>query len=388
MTDWEARAVALVDELEAHGHLTDPRWRAVFEAVPRHVFVPRFFDDDRNLIDGTDPDQHECWLDAVYSDIPLVTQITPVPDIGLGWFTSSSSMPSLMVSMLELLSVADGHRVLEIGTGTGYNAALLSHRLGAGNVTSIDLDPSLTADARKHLNSIGYAPHLVTGDGARGVPERAPYDSIIATCAVPAIPPAWIAQVTEGGTILADVRGEMTGALMLLRKISPDMVIGRVLPRSGSFMWLRARVDNPLRDGGRFTTVYNLDGAQSRLTSTDPELVNDPDFRFIMQRYVPTLHSVHWAQHAEGAVLELRATDASWAEITSTEAESGRYPLTQGGPHSIWDDIEQAAATWHALGRPARHRFGLTATVHGEHHYWLDTPDGERIADSTVPAPK
>ncbi len=284
-----------------------------------------------------------------------------------------------MVGMLELLSVVDGHRVLEIGTGTGYNAALLSHRLGAGNVTSIDLDPSLVAAARARLASLGYRPHLVVGNGAAGVPERAPYDSIIATCAVPAIPLAWITQLTEGGTILTDLRGEVSGALILLRKTSPDTVSGRFLARPGSFMWLRARVDNPLRDGGRYTTVFDLDGAESRLTDVDPHLVDDLDFRFVVQRYVPRLHSIYWARRDDIPVLELRAADASWAEITATEAEPGRYRITQGGPHPIWEKVERAAAVWDSLGRPARHRFGLTATVDGEHRYWFDSPAGKHL---------
>ncbi|MGH3913153.1 MAG: ATP-grasp peptide maturase system methyltransferase [Pseudonocardiaceae bacterium] len=379
MTDWKTKAIALADELEDCGHLIDPRWRAAFEAVPRHVFVPRFYDNDRNPVDSADPEQHDHWLNAVYSDIPLVTKLTRVPDTDLDLFTSSSSMPSLMVGMLELLSVADGHRVLEIGTGTGYNAALLSHRLGEGNVTSIDLDPSLVAEARERLAGIGYQPHLMAGNGAAGVPDRAPYDSIIATCAVPAIPPAWITQLAEGGTLLTDVRGEVCGALMLLHKTSPDAVTGRVLARPGSFMWLRAQVDNPLRDGGRYTTVFNLDGAQSRLTDVDPELVNDQDFRFVVQRYVPTLQSISWTHSDDVPVLVLRATDASWAEITATEAEPGRYTITQGGPQPIWDQVERAAARWNSLGRPAWHRFGLTATVDGAHRYWLDSHDGERI---------
>ncbi|MGH4021057.1 MAG: methyltransferase domain-containing protein, partial [Pseudonocardiaceae bacterium] len=379
MTAWETKAVALANELESQGHLTDPRWRAVIEAVPRHLFVPRFYDDDRNLVDSADPDHYDRWLSAVYSDIPLVTQITRVPDTDLDLFTSSSSMPSLMVGMLELLSVADGHRVLEIGTGTGYNAALLSHRLGATNVTSIDLDPGLVSNARERLAGIGYRPHLVTGDGAAGVSERAPYDSIIATCAVPTIPSAWITQVIEGGAILADVRGEVSGALMLLRKTSPDAVTGRVLARSGTFMWLRARVDNPLRDGGRYPTIFDLDGAESRLTDINPQLIDDQDFRFVWQRHAPRLRSVWWDSRDDAAVLKLRADDAAWAEVTAAEAEPGQYAITQGGPHAIWDDVERAAAVWNSLGRPARHRFGLTATVDGNHRYWLDSPDGEHI---------
>ncbi|MGH3885109.1 MAG: methyltransferase domain-containing protein [Pseudonocardiaceae bacterium] len=379
MTDWKAKAIALADELEAHGHLTDPRWRSALETVPRHVFVPRFYDGDHQLVDGADPAQHDCWLSAVYSDIPLVTQITRVPDTDLDLFTSSSSMPSLMVDMLELLSVADGHRVLEIGTGTGYNAALLSHRLGAANVTSIDLDPSLVTDARERLASIGYRPHLVAGDGAHGVRERAPYHSIIATCAVPAIPVAWITQIVDGATILADVRGEVSGALILLRKTSPDTVTGRVLTRPGSFMWLRARVDNPLRNGGRYTTVFSLDGAESRTTDVAPELVDNRDFRFVLQRYVPRLQSITWGRRDDAAVLALRADDTSWVEVVVAEAQPGRYAITQGGPRRIWDDVERAASVWSSLGRPVRQRFGLTATVDGKHRYWLDSPDGQHL---------
>ncbi len=379
MTAWRAKAIALANELESQGHLTDPRWRAAIEAVPRHVFVPEFYDDDQKLVDGADPAQHDCWLNAVYSDVPLVTQITQLPGTDIDWPTSSSSMPSLMVDMLEALAVADGHRVLEIGTGTGYNAALVSHRLGAANVTSIDLDPSLVADARERLARIGYRPHLVTGDGTHGVRGHAPYDSIIATCAVPAIPAAWITQIVAGGTILTDVRGEVSGALILLRKTSPDTVTGRVLPRPGSFMWLRARVDNPLRNGGRYTTVFSLDGAESRTTDVDPELVDDRDFRFVLQRYVPRLQSITWARRDDAAVLALRANDASWAEVTVAEAQPGRHAITQGGPLRIWDDVERAASVWNSLGRPVRQRFGVTATVDGKHRYWLDSPDGQHL---------
>lgn len=382
MTDWKAKAIALADELEAHKHLTDPRWRRAIQEIPRHVFVPQFYDDDGKLIDSADVDQRDRWLEAVYSDVSLITQRTRLPGTDIDWPTSSSSMPSLMVSMLEALSIADGHRVLEIGTGTGYNAALLSHRLGADNVTSIDLDPGLVTDARERLASLGYQPHLVAGDGATGVPERAPYNSIIATCAVPAIPPDWISQIVEGGTILAEVRGEVSGALIRLRKTSPDTVMGHVLPRPGFFMWLRARIDNPLRDGGRFTTEFNLDGAESRLTEVHPEILDNRDFRFVLQRYAPELDSIYWTRRDGATVLELRASDASWAETIATEIEPGRYPITQGGPKPIWDNVERAAAVWNKLGRPARHRFGLTATVDGAHHYWLDNEADEHIGAS------
>ncbi|MGH3915986.1 MAG: rRNA adenine N-6-methyltransferase family protein, partial [Pseudonocardiaceae bacterium] len=92
-------------------------------------------------MDNSDVD---TWLNRVYSDSTLVVQRRLAREGGVAALpTSSSTMPSLMIDMLEALDVREGHRVLEIGTGTGYNCALLAHRLGGDNVVSIDLDPTL-----------------------------------------------------------------------------------------------------------------------------------------------------------------------------------------------------------------------------------------------------
>jgi protein-L-isoaspartate O-methyltransferase len=89
-----------------------------------------------------------------------------------------------MARVLEDLELADGMRVLEVGTGTGYNAALLSHRLGAQHVHSVDIHPCLIAAARNRLANLGYHPRLAAVDGTAGWPDHAPYDRIIATCSV------------------------------------------------------------------------------------------------------------------------------------------------------------------------------------------------------------
>ncbi|MGX9889092.1 methyltransferase domain-containing protein [Streptomyces sp. NPDC002276] len=181
---------------------TDPGWRAVFEAVPRHLFVPYYYVGaaggyERLWGGSADPSVRERWLRGVYDDAPLATRLRD------GELVSSSSQPSLMARMLVELGVTDGSRVLEIGAGTGYNAALLAHRLGDGLVTTVDLEPEITESARTHLADAGYRPRVVTGDGARGVPEHAPYDRIIATCALPSVPPAWLAQCGPGARVLA-----------------------------------------------------------------------------------------------------------------------------------------------------------------------------------------
>lgn len=135
---------------------------------------------------------------GAYADVPLATRLRD------GELLSSSSQPSLMARMLAELRVEDGHRVLEVGAGTGYNAALLAHRLGDDDlVTTIDLEPEITESARQHLAAAGHHPAVFTGDGARGVPERAPFDRIIATCTLTSVPRAWLAQCSPGARILA-----------------------------------------------------------------------------------------------------------------------------------------------------------------------------------------
>ncbi|MBI3688207.1 MAG: hypothetical protein HY241_12885 [Actinobacteria bacterium] len=301
MTDWRARARRLVDDLTDQGLLADPRWRSAFEAVPRHVFVPRYHGEDGLPVDGANPEQRDAWLDAVYADSTLVTQVAPVPGTDLLWSTSSSTMPSLMARMLELLDVSDNDRVLEIGTGSGYNAALLCHRLTDTHIASIDLDPTLIADAQERLATLGYRPHLVAGDGAAGIPGTTRHDRIIATCAVPAIPPAWITQLAPDGLIVADVRGEIASSLVVLRRTNRQTVRGRFLAHPGHFMWLRAEVGNPLRDGGTYETVLSLDHSRQRTTDLDPASLDDPNLRFVLQLLAPDIRSI-WLDDPSTAV--------------------------------------------------------------------------------------
>ncbi|MEW2165706.1 methyltransferase domain-containing protein [Streptomyces sp. NPDC007084] len=225
----------LVREIERSGAFAGDRaWREAFEAVPRHLFVPYYYVGvaggfERVWGEDPDPRAREDWLRGAYADTPLATRVRD------GELLSSSSQPSLMAAMLVELDVRDGHRVLEIGAGTGYNAALLAHRLGDVRVTTIDLDVEITEAARRHLDRAGYHPAVVTGDGARGVPERAPYDRIIATCTLTTIPPAWLPQCAPGARILAPLA---TG-LIALRVSGPGHAEGNFLHTPAYFVPLR-----------------------------------------------------------------------------------------------------------------------------------------------------
>jgi protein-L-isoaspartate(D-aspartate) O-methyltransferase len=208
VTDWTVHAARLADELTTSGKLWSAPWQAAVRAVPRHALVPVHY----HRVPGTDQWIHAdtaADLDLVYSNTALFV----LPD-GL----SSTSMPALMTRMLEALDIHDGHDVLEIGAGTGYNAALLSHRLGDQHVFAIDIEPTLIQLARERLARIGYHPTLATANGANGLAEHAPYDRIIATCSVPAVPWPWVEQTREGGLILADIKlAPLAGNLVLLR---------------------------------------------------------------------------------------------------------------------------------------------------------------------------
>lgn len=178
----------LVNQLRESGHATSERVISAFRAVPRHVFLP-----------GIEPER-------AYRDEPLVIKSDPhgVP-------ISSSSQPAIMARMLEQLDVRPGHRVLEIGTGSGYNAALLAHLVGeSGVVVSVDIDVDLVENARARLAECGVSPVTVgCGDGGLGWTEHAPYDRIIATVAAADIPSAWVTQLAADGRLVMpmDLRG-------------------------------------------------------------------------------------------------------------------------------------------------------------------------------------
>lgn len=365
---WRERAAALASQLADAGVLTDPRWRAAIEQTPRHLFVPRFYRDDHTIIDGADPATGEQWLDEVYRDDSLVIQRATARGADQEWPTSSSTMPSLMIRMLELLRVTDASRVLEIGTATGYNVALLCHRLGAPQVASIELHPRLAAEAAERLSRLGYRPTLATGDGAAGIPHRAPYDRIIATCAVPEIPAAWIDQLAPGGRIVTDLRAEISSSLAVLDKITPDTVTGRLLEQPGHFMWLRPDPENPLRDPNRFNFVIDLDTAETTTTDLDPQVLDEPGLRLVLGILEPTLSTPSRSRRNGTDTWSMHAQGGCWVEVADRI-------VTQGGPRHLWPVVEHATAEWRRLGQPGRGRFGLTATTDGIHHFWLDAPD-------------
>ncbi len=371
----------LADALVADGAVHSSWLRRAFEDTPREMFVPRFYRSESGrevLVDGTDAQQHDEWLHGVYTDEALTVQLTPAPDLAdaAGAPTSSSSMPTVMAGMLEALDLQPCHRVLEIGTGTGYNAALLCHRVGADNVVSVELDPDLADAARRALADAGLFPVVRAGDGMAGLAAAAPFDRIIATAATDHIPPAWISQLVPGGIIIADLRGSLAGSLLRLSAID-EVAEGPFLNLPGTFMPLRTRLDSPHRSGEKWDQVFDHRNPQRTTTDVNPEWVGrNPSLRFMTQLHLAGQHLRGFLRPAGGMEMSGRCTDGSWCTVGLHPDNDGLFPVAQGGPQRLWDTVESCYAVWRRLGEPTVEQFGVTAYQDpGQQYVWLDQPD-------------
>ena len=171
---------------------------AAFSAVPRELFVA-----------GVAAEQ---GIEAVYRDEPHVIK----KDLE-GRPLSSSSQPGIMAQMLDRLELRPGHRVLEIGAGSGYNAALMSRLVGpSGRITSVDIDPQIAGDARRALQAGDFAARVVVGDGRGGWPNDAPFDRIIVTASVGVVPARWLEQLVEDGLLEFPLRVDPASAALQL----------------------------------------------------------------------------------------------------------------------------------------------------------------------------
>ncbi|MFE6691016.1 ATP-grasp peptide maturase system methyltransferase [Streptomyces sp. NPDC057743] len=367
----------LANGLAHGGVLKSAAWRAAVEAVPRELFLPSFFKG------APGPRGHEYtpvrpdadvdeWLALVYQNESWVTQIdghlTADKATGTvtGFPTSSSTMPSTVIGMSEALDVEDGMSVLEIGTGTGYSTALLCHRLGEDNVTSVEVDPDVAQRADNALEAAGYSTWTVTGDGLLGHPHRAPYDRTIATCALRRIPYAWVRQTKPGGIILATVGPSAWSYGTGLAKLTVNddgTAEGRITGRS-SFMPARAEAAVPL-SGDLTARAFYAD--TERKTSLSPDMLNDWMPAFLAQLAAPGAQLVRAVSDSRETVYLFDTGREAFAALT---ADGDHWTVRQGGPVAIWDAIETTLTAWHDAGKPdiTSVRLAITPKTHA---YWI-----------------
>ena len=199
MDDFASARSAMVDELARDGHVRTAAIDRAFRAVPRELFVP------------------EDLRRKAYVDTPL--------SIPLG---QTISAPSMIAIQLEESELRPGQKVLDVGTGSGYHAALLAEIVGPANVVSIERHPELVEFARGNLRAAGYELKLVVGDGTLGYAPDAPYDRILVTAGAPKIARSWVRQTTIGGKIVAPIgRSSFSQTLVIATKTAEEKVAMR-----------------------------------------------------------------------------------------------------------------------------------------------------------------
>jgi protein-L-isoaspartate(D-aspartate) O-methyltransferase len=214
---YEKKRRRMVTEQLASRDISDPRVLEVMGKIPRHLFVS------------------PAYRDLAYEDYPL-----PIGE------QQTISQPYIVALMTQCLGLKGGERVLEIGTGSGYQAAVLSAL--AGQVLSIEIHESLAALAARTLSQLGYKNvQIKSGDGYLGWPEMAPFDAIIVTCAAGHVPPALFEQLREGGRLIIPIGSTLAGQTLTLvtkekGKPRQTRILGvRFVPMTGEAQRKKAR---------------------------------------------------------------------------------------------------------------------------------------------------
>lgn len=379
--DAAALNAAFVVDLDRRGVLPSAWMREAVRAVPRpafvpdHVFVWEVGEDGTGGYKSVDQQtQFDEWRALARTSAPVVTHVN-----ALGDASSSLSDVGAVAEMLHHLGPRAGDRVLEIGTGPGYNAALLAHRIGpdAPPVVSVEIDPAVHALARANLRHCHARP--VLGDGAAGFPDAAPYDRVIATASVRAVPYAWVAQSRVGGRIVTPWSGDLEPDGLVILDVGPGGTASGRFAKPVGFMLLRS----PSGAAPERPSTWQVVAPDTWQEATPGKLGWD------LPALTRDYHALHPASlRLPGVRLETAARGEQWfltdpASRSWAHADDRADTVRQGGPRRLWDEVEAVLAWLEDEGHPPITEFGLTVGPEGE-HAWYRTPDN---ALTTLQAP-
>lgn len=369
---------------------TDLALLAAFETVPRTPFMPPawFEPYDPPGFSGwqairRDELTHDELVTAAHRDTGHAAELDghvnaeAVSDHRTGMPSNCTTSPGIAATILDDLDLdlESGQRVLEIGTGTGYLTALLSHRLGDSALTTIDIDPVAVERAQTALHEVGYHPRIVCGDGLDGAIDGAPYDRIVSTCAVPYLPPAWIDQARDGAVIVTGLGSAAANISAIARfavhngRAEGDFtgidvhseVLPPVMPSPPELRTLSAHLNAP----GTLDRV--------RQTALSDDLVfapfDQPELALLTRLSVPGL--IYLEKNTPGRSAETWLLDPGRGSAAAFIEDS--YKVHLAGPMDLWADIEATVVAWESLGRPSLDEFQITATA-TDQTVWLDRP--------------
>ncbi|MGW4509234.1 methyltransferase domain-containing protein [Streptomyces sp. NPDC004436] len=362
------RRRALAEAMDIQGLWpADSPWvrRAVLETIPRHRFAP-----DRlwtwNGHDAYIPvdraHDQDAWADLVYTG-PEDSTIIQVHD---GLPSSSLSCVAVVADMLDSLMLEPGHRALEFGTGTGWNAALLAHRAGAGMVSTVEVDADLAAAATRRLAAAGLDVTVHAGDGNTVRPGSAPFDRVIATYAVEDIPWAWIEQTAPGGRLVVPW-GRLGHVALTVAddgKSATGWVqgLGLFMPSRGTD---QGRAFHTVRDASEVTRTVPFE--------RDPRRLSNAHLQFALRVSHPDIRITTAAAVGNGFTVHLHDGASSWA-ATDTGAD-GTTTAYEGGPRHLLAELQAGWEHWETRGTPPLWDFGMTVTPEGQ-SLWITGPDG------------
>ncbi|MFI8435166.1 methyltransferase domain-containing protein [Streptomyces sp. NPDC079020] len=339
----------------------DSPWvREAMESLPRDLFAPpvvwvwaggRYEAVRRSEVP-------EAWAAAVHPG-PYGSTVTQVTD---GMPTSSISCTAIVATMLDSLVLESGHRVLELGTGTGWNAALIAER--AGEVTSVEVDAELAARARRRIGDAGRRVRVAVGDGNRGLPDGAPFDRVIATYAVESVPWKWVEQTRPGGRIVTP--WGHTGCVALT--VAPD--------GASAVGWIQAPARfMPTRGAAPRTPFEQVRGGHAGDPVEFPRPVrclDHPDVRFALRVLLPDVQ-IDTRPGSGAPRAWLSDGRSSWATLDQGGAAvEGR----RGGPRDLAGEVARAWREWERRGGPGMFDFGLYVTPDAQHVFTGDDPHG------------